>query len=182
MRDAPSPLPALLDGLDAWIDEVTRPRGYLVVRPAAGLDLRPTLRTWVEALIDDGEIVVELTIGDPAAGGEDRGEALRERLAAAIEGRFPAFRDPLARPRARLAELLRRLSKEHLAPPSRRLLVLIHDLGALRQRDADDNPLPRLLPHVLPRGVFFVVSADQRADTRWLSRLGPAITRVRTSA
>ncbi|MCA9663398.1 MAG: hypothetical protein KC486_34020, partial [Myxococcales bacterium] len=82
MRDAPSPLPALLDGLDAWIDEVTRPRGYLVVRPAAGLDLRPTLRTWVEALIDDGEIVVELTIGDPAAGGEDRGEALRERLAA----------------------------------------------------------------------------------------------------
>ncbi|MCA9638689.1 MAG: hypothetical protein KC420_21815, partial [Myxococcales bacterium] len=143
MQPEAKPRPELVEHLDTWLDELTRPCGYLVLSTPPTVDLASTLDHWCAILEEDAEIIVRLRVsGDD---GEDRPEALRERLAAAIEGRFPDFRDPLAHPGHRLADLLRRLGNEHLAPPSRRLLLVIEGLGELRERDGDDDPLPRLL-------------------------------------
>ena len=164
------PLSALHGQLNAWMDEVTRPCGFLFVDAPPAVDLRPTLRAWLDELAEDGELIVELTVG---ADGEDRPEALRERLAAAVEALFPDFADPRAPLHGRLPELLARLSKRHLAPPSRTLLLVIHDLDELHPRDPDDNPLPRLLPHVLPRGVFVIATAHPPTSASpWLAALG----------
>lgn len=169
---APRPLSALRGELDSWMDEVTRPCGFLFVDAPPTVDLEPTLRAWLDELAEDGEVIVELHVG---ADGEDRPEALRERLAAAIEARFPDFADPLAPFHGRLPELLARLSKRHLAPPSRSLLLVIHGLDELRAQgpESDHNPLPRLLPHVLPRGVFVIATAHPpTSSSPWLAALG----------
>ncbi len=173
----PRPLAELREQLDAWMDEVTRPCGALIIDAPLGLDLEPQLRPWLQELAEDGEIIVEVAARSPqptAPGSEceDRPEALREQLARAIEARFPDFVDHHAPFHTRLSDLLTRLSKRHLAPPSRTLLLVVHDLERLRMQSPDDNPLPRLLPHIHPRGVFLIVTArPPMSASPWLAAL-----------
>ncbi len=169
-----SPGSALIQALDVWDDDVTRPNGYVIIRGASPQQLRPHLRPWLDALAEDGDVLIEISVGsdDHHGHGEDRALALRERLAAAIEARFPDYRDPRAGFHARLPDLLDRLSADYLAPPSRRLLLVVHGLDRLRPTHADDNPLPRLLPHLLPRGVFLLATMENhRVGQRWLNAL-----------
>src|SRR5690606_23839023 len=140
---------ALAERLDAWLDEITRPSGILVITEPAGAPVVETLGRWLDGLRGEGEVIVRVDVGRAPA--EDRAEALADALAGAIEALYPDFVDRHAHPRVRLAELLQRLSRGHLAPPTRRLLVVVTGLHRLRGRGDDDNPLPRLLPHALPR-------------------------------
>ncbi|MEZ4449528.1 MAG: WD40 repeat domain-containing protein [Nannocystaceae bacterium] len=165
---------ALTARLDAWLDEITRPSGTLVITAPTGSGVVPILERWLAGLRGEGEVIVEIAADRAAAGAppEDRAEALAERLAAAIEALYPDFVDRLAHPRVRLPELLQRLSRGHLAPPTRRLLLVVTGLDRLRGRDDDDNPLPRLLTAALPRGVSRIVTLDPRSPRRpWLERL-----------
>ncbi|HGG56556.1 MAG TPA: hypothetical protein ENK31_02040, partial [Nannocystis exedens] len=171
------PGPALLEALDLWDEDVTRPNGYVIIRGASPQELRPLLRPWLDALAEDGDLLIEISVGgddrkDSTRNSEDRAEALREGLAAAVEARFPDYRDPRAGFHARLPDLLGRLSADYLAPPSRRLLLVVHGLDRLRPAHAEDNPLPRLLPHILPRGVFLLATMEHHAvGERWLDAL-----------
>ena len=82
----PRPLAELREQLDAWMDEVTRPCGALILDAPPGVDLEPQLRPWLEELAEDGEIIVEVAARSTEAGApgsdredrEDRPEALRE--------------------------------------------------------------------------------------------------------
>jgi WD40 repeat protein len=160
-----------LTPLDRWLDEPTRPSGsfFLLTRVEARRGVSGhALAEWCARMRDEGDRVVLLTVlrGEPP-------EAVVARLASAIEAEIPGFEDRMAPPERRLPELLGRLAKRHLAPPSRRLLLVIDGLERLRARDEADNPLARLLPHTPPRGVFLIAGlAEGSAWARW--SVGPA--------
>jgi hypothetical protein len=92
-------------------------------------------------------------------------------LAAQIEQRYPALRDPYARPEARLAELLSRLSARELVPRGARIVLVIDGLDDQRQA-SDLREVLALLPRTLPRGVRLLCAGrrchpERDGNARW---------------
>ncbi len=91
--------------------------------------------------------------------------AIVRSLAAQIEERYPALRDPYARPQARLAELLARVSDRELAPRGVQMVLLVdgldesHPVSDLRQ-------LLTFLPRALPPGIRLLCAGRHRDPER----------------
>ncbi|HEX7844112.1 MAG TPA: CHAT domain-containing protein [Kofleriaceae bacterium] len=87
--------------------------------------------------------------------------AVARSLAAQIEERYPAQRDPYAPPKARLAELLARVSARELTPRGIRMVLLVdgldehHPVSDLRQFLA-------FMPRALPPGIRFLCAGRHR--------------------
>jgi hypothetical protein len=83
-------------------------------------------------------------------------------LATQIEERYPELRDPYARPEARLAELLARVSARELAPRGARLVLVVDGLDE-RQPMGNLRHALQFLPRALPPGVR-LLCATQSGD------------------
>jgi hypothetical protein len=88
--------------------------------------------------------------------------AIARSIAAQIEDRYPAHRDPDARPETRLVELLDRVSARELVPSGRRLVLLVDGLDEYDVPTEVCDPLAVALPRALPRGVRFLCASQPR--------------------
>jgi hypothetical protein len=88
--------------------------------------------------------------------------AIARSIAAQIEDRYPAHRDPEARPGARLIELLDRVSARELVPSGRVLVLLVDGLDEYDVPTEVCDPLAVALPRALPRGVRFLCASQPR--------------------
>lgn len=104
--------------------------------------------------------------------GWDRAERVMQNLCAQIEQIFPEQTSVDLPLDARLGDLLKRVSKNHLVPEARRLFLVIDGLDEAACDDALKNPLPRFLPRVLPWGVVFLcASRPTYPYLDWLNQL-----------
>lgn len=85
-------------------------------------------------------------------------------LATQIEERYPDLRDPYARPEARLAELLARVSARELAPRGARMVLVVDGLDE-RQPMGNLRHALQFLPRTLPPGVR-LLCATRNGDPR----------------
>jgi CHAT domain-containing protein/NACHT domain-containing protein len=91
--------------------------------------------------------------------------AIARSLAAQIEERYPALRDPYARPQARLADLLTRVSNRELAPRGVQMVLLIDGLDEAHPV-SDLRQLLAFLPRALPPGIRFLCAGRHRDPER----------------
>lgn len=91
--------------------------------------------------------------------------AIARSLAAQIEERYPALRDPYARPQARLADLLTRVSNRELAPRGVQMVLRIDGLDEAHPV-SDLRQLLAFLPRALPPGIRFLCAGRHRDPER----------------
>ncbi|CAN97289.1 WD-repeat protein [Sorangium cellulosum So ce56] len=101
--------------------------------------------------------------------GFDRPEVVVQSLCAQLERLYPEHGSADLPSEMRLGELLKRLSTKELARRGQRLLLVIDGLDEA----AGDDPLPRILPRVLPPGVVILcASRPIYPALSWLERDG----------
>jgi WD40 repeat protein/predicted MPP superfamily phosphohydrolase len=137
---------------------VKKPAGFVLVLGGPGMGKSALLSRWLDLRGEGGKTMPHHFIrrGDR---GRDEPEIVRANLAAQIERLYPAQRDEGAPPDRRLDELLARVSEHVLAPEQKRLVVLVDGLDEAAARDGSDNPVARVLPFRLPKGVVFVCAS-----------------------
>lgn len=105
--------------------------------------------------------------------GWDRPAVIVQNLCARIEQLLPERANPALPVEARLGDLLLRVSKHHLVPGDRRLILVIDGLDEVAGVDAGQNSLPSFLPGVSPRGVvLFCASRPMHPHLEWLMQRG----------
>lgn len=103
--------------------------------------------------------------------GRDRPEAVERSLCAQIEQLFPECAGADSPVNARLTDLLAKLSKSVLGPRNERLILVIDGLDELALDTPDENPLPRFLPEVLPKGVVILCATrPKHPHLHWLDQ------------
>lgn len=104
--------------------------------------------------------------------GWDRPETVVQSLCDQIERLFPEKADAELPYEARLNDLLKRVSKNHLVPREQRLILVIDGLDEAASDSAGKNPLPRFLPRLLPKGVVFLcASRPMHPHLEWFDKL-----------
>ena len=136
----------VLAQLDEWLLGPGE-AGWVVVTGGPGMGKSAVLSTWLARRKAAGAVVPHHFIRRQVVDW-DQPERIAASLAAQIEALFPEQRDPEAKPEGRLIELLGRVSKR--LGPSGDLVVLVDGLDETRA-EPGDNPLPRFLPHEVPR-------------------------------
>jgi WD40 repeat protein len=105
--------------------------------------------------------------------GWDRPAVVVQNLCARIERHFPERVNPDLPIEARLGDLLRRVSKNHLVPGDRRLILVLDGLDEAASNGAGKNPLPSFLPDALPKGVVLLcASRPMYPYMEWLIERG----------
>ncbi len=158
---------AILAEMDAFLLDVHRTSGWLLVQGGPGLGKSALLSRW---------------LGPPDAPrwphhfirrgilGWDQPARIAASLAAQVEARYPDLADPDAAQERRLGELLGRVSQKVLRPRGERLVLLVDGLDEASSDDGQ-NPLPRFLPALLPTGVFVLcASRPDYPNLNWLTK------------
>ncbi|REG28946.1 WD40 repeat protein [Archangium gephyra] len=101
----------------------------------------------------------------------DKPWRVAQNLAAQVEKSLGLPAKPDLRPDERLREVLQRASDERLVPERRRLLLVVDGLDEASTSAARENPLPLMLPHVLPPGVqVLCASRPTYPSLSWLEQ------------
>ena len=104
--------------------------------------------------------------------GWDRPEMVVQSLCDQIEQHFPEKASAELPSEVRLGDLLKRVSKNHLAAHEERLIVVIDGLDEAASDSAGKNPLPRFLPRWLPQGVVILcASRPMHPHLEWFAQL-----------
>ena len=172
------PVLAVLDQLlvDGGIDR------WVILTGGRGKGKSALLANWLARRINAHDLVPHHFIRRQQC---DRMEpsAIVRSLAAQIEERYPGLRDPYARPQARLAELLARVSDRELAPRGVQMVLLVdgldesHPVSDLRQLLAS-------MPRALPPGIRLLCAGRHRAPERdgFEDRCGRLVPYARVTA
>jgi hypothetical protein len=142
------------DGIDRWV----------VVTGGRGKGKSALLATWLARRAVARDLVPHHFVRRQQS---DRVEpsAIVRSLAAQIEERYPALRDPFARPEARLADLLTRVSNRELAPRGVQMVLLVDGLDEAHPV-SDLRQLLTFLPRALPPGIRLLCAGRHRAPER----------------
>lgn len=151
------------------VGEQTRDRGWVSLLGSPGIGKSAIVNRILEMLPGPTPPHHFIRHGNE---GWDRAERVMQNLCAQIEQIFPEQTNVDLPFDARLGDLLKRVSKNHLVPRARRLFLVIDGLDESASDDALKNPLPRVLPRVLPWGVVFLcASRPTYPYLDWLNQL-----------
>lgn len=146
----------VLAELDRLVEK--KPAGFVLVLGGPGMGKSAILSRWVELREQRGERTPHHFLRRNV-NRWDEPDVVRSNLAARIEALYPVQRDKDAPPERRLEELLARVSDQVLGPKKKRLVLVLDGLDEASVRDEHDNPVARILPYRLPRGVVVVCAS-----------------------
>jgi WD40 repeat protein/nucleoside phosphorylase len=156
--------------LDRLLPREGAARAWVLVRGGPGLGKTALMARYVQRLQASGEAVPHHFLK------HDRGDWARpwrvvNNLVAWVEQLFGVTARAELSPVERLSEVLQRVSDEHLVPERKRLVLVVDALDEVEESTEEerspqkkkpgqrDNPLPGMLPHVLPPGVQVLCSS-----------------------
>jgi WD40 repeat protein len=142
--------------LDRLVEK--KPAGFVLVLGGPGMGKSALLSRWLDRREGRGEPTPHHFLRR-SVNRWDEPDVVRQNLAARIEALYPAQRDNDAPSERRLEELLARVSEQALVPENKRLVLVLDGLDEASVRDEHDNPVARILPYRLPRGVVVVCAS-----------------------
>jgi WD40 repeat protein/nucleoside phosphorylase len=151
---------AILAALDRLLLDEDTDR-WVVVTGGPGVGKSAILSAWLARRAALGEIVPHHFIRRGLYGWDEPAK-ITASLAAQIEAQFPSQRDADARPDARLADLLVRVSARELQPHRKQLVLLIDGLDEYDNPTGAGDPLAAFLPHALPHGIRILCASRPR--------------------
>jgi WD40 repeat protein/calcineurin-like phosphoesterase family protein len=144
--------------------------GFVLVLGGPGMGKSALLSRWLDRREERGEPTPHHFLRR-GVNRWDELDVVRSNLASRLEALYPAQRDKDAPPERRLEELLVRVSQQALAPEKKRLVLVLDGLDEAASRDEHDNPVARLLPYRLPKGVVVVcASRPMYPHLAWLEQ------------
>ena len=168
----------LLEELDRLLPRQSAARGWVLIKGGPGMGKSALLSRYLQRLEDSGEQAPHHFLRH-GVGDWDQPWKVVANLAARVAELFALELRRDIPPEERLREVLQRVSDERLKPEGRRLLLVVDGLDEAHLDARRDNPLPRMLPHVLPRGVQVLCASRHSACgcSIWTRRAGRAPTK-----
>ena len=151
--------------LDALLLQQDASHGWVLLTGGPGQGKSAIVSHWVGRLERSGHPVVHHFIRRGVADWAQPAAVARS-LAAQLEAMLPGSIDPDLRREGRLLDLLSLVSEQVLVPGGQRLVLVIDGLDEVEGEEG--NPLPRFLPHTLPRLVFVLCASRPAACLDWL--------------
>ncbi len=133
-------------------------RGWVLVKGGPGMGKSAILAHYLDRLEGNNQRVPHHFLRRGVEGW-DRPEVVSRNLAAQVEAFFPAQARAIGGPESRLREVLEHVSAKVLIPRKERLLLVVDGLDEAEGGEDGSNPLPRFLPHLLPKGVQILCSS-----------------------
>jgi WD40 repeat protein len=160
----------VLGRLDEWL--LTRDdTRWVVITGGPGMGKSALVSAWLARREAAGVTVPHHFVRRQVADW-DQPERIAASLAAQVEALFPDLRDAQAKPEARLADLLGRVSRR--LGGSGRLVIVVDGLDETRA-EPGENPLPRLLPHAVPAGIrILCATRPTYPHLGWIDARSPA--------
>lgn len=153
----------LLDEIDRLLDPDGGAARWVLVQGSPGLGKSAIVHEYLKRVIGRAttpprtHVAMHFIRRDRAAWTEPT--TIVANLAEQLEDAFPDLAKSDDEPDRRFFDLLGRISREKLAQSGARVLIVVDGLDEAISLGADDNPLPRFLPHVLPAGVTVLCSS-----------------------
>jgi WD40 repeat protein len=143
-------------------------RGWMLVKGGPGLGKSALLTAWLRRREQAGLALPPHHFLRRGEEDWNRPDVVKHNLAKQVEALYPEQVQPDAPPESRLRDLLQRVSIQVLEPRQERLVLVVDGLDEVEEGSDGLNPLPRFLPHPLPKGVKVLCASRPMPFLSWL--------------